>query len=134
VLPATLDENGSVAHGDTPSLDLDQELVAHRAEESFDLAPALWPAGPGVDQADAQHRTRPQEWSRDKSTAVIDVGRTRDAPGTEGVAKRRLQAHGVFGVTPPIADDGSAAIVDEGEQVGLVATDANKGPLRAARW
>jgi len=66
--------------GDTSGLDFDQELVAHCAEEPFDLAPAFGPAGPRVDQADPQHRTGPQQRGGDKATAVVNVGRAGDAP------------------------------------------------------
>ena len=37
--------------------------------------------------------------------------------------QRRLEAHGVLGVPPPVADQGPGVVVDEREQVGLAAAD-----------
>jgi hypothetical protein len=39
--------------------DLDEELLAHGPEEPFDLPPAGGLPGPGMDQADAEHRAGP---------------------------------------------------------------------------
>lgn len=39
------------------------------------------------------------------------------------MSERRLEADGVLGVPPPVAGNGPAVIIDEGEQVGLAAAD-----------
>ena len=74
-------------------------------------------------QADAEHRAGPQQRGGHEGAAVVDVDRAGHAPGAEAVAQRRLQAHGVLGMAPPIAGERPGVVVDEREQVGLVAAD-----------
>ncbi len=116
--PVELDEGG-----DTAGSDLDEELVAHGAEEAFDLASALRAAWGGVGEADAEHCARPQQRGGNERGAVVDVDRGGHPSGGKTGSQGRLQADGVLGVAPPVAGDGPGMVVDEGEQVGLVALD-----------
>ena len=89
------------------NVDLDQELIAHGAKESFDLASAFGSARAGVNEADAEHRARPQQRRGHESTAVVDVDRLRDPASSERMTKRCLEPHDVFGQTP--AEPGHSA-------------------------
>ena len=55
---------------------VDQELLAHGAEDPFDLAAALWLAGTRVGQADAEHRQAALELAGDERRAVVDIAPT----------------------------------------------------------
>ena len=59
----------------------------------------------------------------DERRAVVDIHGFGDAPRRQRVAQRRLQAHGVLRQTPPIADQRTGPIVDEGEQIRLATID-----------
>jgi hypothetical protein len=41
--------------------ELDQQLLADRSKDAFDLPAPLRPSGCGVDQADPEHRACPQQ-------------------------------------------------------------------------
>ena len=59
-----------------PGLDLDQELDAHRLEDSFDLPPAFGASGPGMDQTHTEAGARPQELLGDVGAAVVHIDLT----------------------------------------------------------
>lgn len=59
--------------GGRSGFDLDEELDAHRLENSFDLAAALRSSGFGVHEAHAEAGARPQELFGDVSGPVIDI-------------------------------------------------------------
>jgi hypothetical protein len=69
--------------GAAAGLQLDQELLAHGAEDPLDLAAALGLAGTRVDKADAEHRTSPLELAGDERRAVVDVQTAGQAAGGE---------------------------------------------------
>jgi hypothetical protein len=113
---------GQVA-GAATRVELDEELAAHRAKHPLDLAPAGRLAGFGVGQADAQDRAGPLELLAGECRAVVDVEHLGDPTGGQRGAQRCLQPDGVFGQAEEVADQRSAVVVDEGEQVGLAAGD-----------
>ena len=84
--------------------DLDEELVAHGAEEPFDLPPALRAVRGGVDQADAELAAGPQQPRIDERAAVVDIDRLRDTTGGQRGLQRCGQAHGVLGEPEPVTD------------------------------
>ena len=107
--------------GPAAGLQLDQELLAHGAEHPLDLAAALWLAGLGVGQADAEHRQAALELAGDERRAVVDVEGAGQATSGEPGPQRGLQPQGVLGSRPAVADQGAGVVVDGGEQVGLAA-------------
>jgi hypothetical protein len=96
--------------------DLDQELLAHGAEESFDLAPAGGLAWFGVDQLDTQAGAGAQQLLVDERRPVVDIDRGRDAAGGQPGAQRGLQPDGVLRAGPSVPDQEPAVVVEEGEQ------------------
>ncbi len=103
--------------------DLDEELIAHGAEESFDLAAAFRTPRPGVDQADPQAGHRPPQLGGHERAAVIQVDRTRHTVAGEPSAKGRLGPQRVLGVDPSIAGEQAGVVVQEREQDRLVTDD-----------
>jgi len=103
--------------------DLDEELLPHKAEKSFDLASALRAAGRAVGDLDAQPGGGPRQRRINKGTAVVHVYRVRDTSGGQCRAQRGGQPHGVFEVSPAGGHHRPAVIVEEGEQVRLAPGD-----------
>jgi hypothetical protein len=56
-----------------PVADLDEELVADSAEVALDFPAPLGPAGPGVDQPDAEDGAAAQQPRVDERAAVVAV-------------------------------------------------------------
>jgi hypothetical protein len=108
--------------GPAAGVQLDQELLADGAEGPLDLAAALWLAGLGVGQADAEHGQAALELARDERRAVVDIQRAGQAAGGEPGPERGLQPEGVLGQRPAVADQRAGVVVDGGEQVGLAAS------------
>jgi hypothetical protein len=103
--------------------DLDEELVAHGAEEFFDLPPTGRPAGPRVDEADAEHGAGPLQLLVDHRAAVVQIQGVGDPAGSEAVAQRAFQPHGVLAAGPPIPGQQAAVVIDEREQDRLAPAD-----------
>jgi hypothetical protein len=99
--------------------DLDEELVADGPEEPFDLASPLGPPRRRVGEADPQRRARPQQRLRRERRPVVDIDPPGDPPSREPGPQGGFEPHGVFGVTPPIADQQPAVVIDERQQVDL---------------
>jgi hypothetical protein len=95
---------------------LDEELLAHGPEESFDLPPALGSAGGRMHQPHAEFRARPQQPRIDERGAVVHIDPGRDPAGGQRRLQGRSQAHGVLGVTEPITR----------QQPGVVINKANR--------
>ena len=103
--------------------DLDEELLTHRPEEPFDLAPSLRPAGRGMHQSNTEFRARPQQPRVDERRAVVDIDRGRHAAGSQRRFEGGGQAHGVLGEPEPVPDHQPRMVVEEGEQVGFAVSD-----------
>ena len=74
-------ESGQI--GRRSGFDLDEELDAHRLEDSFDLPPALRPTWATVHEAHAEAGARPQQLLGDVRRAVVDVAAARHATRRE---------------------------------------------------
>jgi hypothetical protein len=105
--------------GAAASVELHQELLADSAEDPLDLAATLRLARLGVGQANPEHGQAAFQLAGDERRAVVDIQDTGQPAGGEPLAQRGLQAQGVFGVRPAVADQGAGVVVDGGEQVGL---------------
>ena len=108
--------------------DLDQELLAHGAEESLDLASSGRLAWPGVHQPDAETGAGAQQLFVHECRAVVDVDAGRDAAGGDAGAQRGFQPHGVFSPRPPVPGQQPGVVIEEGEQDGLAA--AHRRPVQ----
>ena len=104
-----------------PVADLDQELLPHHPEKTFDFTSALGPPGRAVGDLDAQPGRGPRQRRIDKRGAVIDVDRPGDAAGGQRRAQRRGQPHAVFEVAPAGGHHRPRMVIEEGEQVRLAA-------------
>jgi hypothetical protein len=129
-----LDQVGDLSAG----ADLDQELVAHGAKQSLDLAPTGRLTRFGVDQPDAQAGAGAQQLLVDECRAVVDVDRGRDAAGGQRTAQRGRELHGVFAVGPAVADQQPGVVIEEGEQDRLAPGDGRSvqrvpGPQQVRR-
>ncbi|CNL87604.1 Uncharacterised protein [Mycobacterium tuberculosis] len=83
--------------------DLDQELLAHGAEEPLYLAPALRPTWRGMNKAHTEFRACPQQPRIHIGRAVIDIHRVGHAAGGQRRAQCGGQPHRVLGMAPPVA-------------------------------
>ena len=104
--------------------DLDEELVAHGAEDPLDLARGPR-AGPGREWISRMPEAGAgaQQLGGHERAAVVQIdglGHTPDGqPGSQG----GLGPHGVLGGHPPIAGEQPGVVVQEREQDGLVPAD-----------
>ena len=103
--------------------EFDEELLPHTAKPAFDLAAALRAVRGGVNQPDAELAAGPQQPRIDVGRAVVDIAAGGHATGGQRGLQRGREAHGVLGEPEPVADRKTGMIVEEGEQVGLAATD-----------
>jgi len=104
-------------------VELDEELLTDRPEQPLDLAPPGGLAGLAVGELDPQHRQGPQQLGGDHGRAVVEVDDLRDTPRGQARAQRGFEPDGVLAVAPPVAHEGSAVVVHEGEQERLAAGD-----------
>jgi hypothetical protein len=74
-----------------------------------------------VDQLDPERGAGTQQPGIHERRPVVDVDRLGDTATGKGGPQRGGQPDGVLGIAEPVADDRSAVVVDEGEQVGLAA-------------
>ena len=107
--PVELAQRGGVVHPGGGEVragrvgDLDEELFAHGAKESFDLASALGSAGRRMHQAHPEFRAGPQQPRIDERRAVIDVDPGWNPAGGQGWFECHGQPHSVFGEAEPVA-------------------------------
>ena len=106
-----------------PVAGLDQELLPHSPEKTFDFPSSLWFPGPGVDELDAQDGAAAQQPRVDEGRAVVQVGGLRDAAGLQGRAERRGHPDHVVVMRPAGAHHGPGVVVDEREKIRLLPAD-----------
>ena len=99
---------------------LDKELFPHSPEKPLHLSPAFGAPGPAVDEPHAEHGQRPQQLAGHERAAVVQVDRAGQAPGQDAPAQRGLGGQGVLAVAPAVPGHYAAAVVQEGEQDGLL--------------
>jgi hypothetical protein len=95
--------------------DLDEELIAHGAEKTFDLASALGPVRGGVGQPDPELAAGPQQPRIDVGGAALDITARRHTAGGQGRFQRGDQSHSVLGEPEPVPGHQPAVIVQERE-------------------
>src|SRR5918999_430785 len=77
----------------------------------------------GMDQPDAELAAGPQQPCIDKSAAVVDIDRLRNAARGQRRLQRARAAHGVLGEPEPVTHRKPRVIIQKREEVGLAATD-----------
>ena len=104
-------------------LELAQHLLADRAKYPLYLAATLGPPRPAVDQADPQHRARPQQLPGHERRAVVDVYGFGQAAGGDPRPQRPRGVQHILPRRPPIGDQRPAVIVKKTEQKRAVTID-----------
>lgn len=103
--------------------EFDEELLTHRAEEPFDLAPALRAVRSGMDKTDPEFRARPQQPGINEGRSVVDIHAGREPAGGQCGLQGGPQPDGVLGEAETVAADRPGVIIEEGEQIRFPATD-----------
>jgi hypothetical protein len=104
--------------------DLGEELRVDGVEEPLDLPAALRPIRLRVRQPNSEACAGPREGLINKSRAVIDVNRARDAARFQRRSEGRREADGVFGVGPLACRHHAGVVVEEREQIRFPPIDA----------
>jgi len=104
--------------------DLDEELIAHRAEKPFDLAAALGAVRGGVHQPDPELAAGPQQPRIHEGGSVVHVAVSRHPSAGQGWLQGGGQAHGVLGEAEPGTDREAGMIVKEREEIRFAAPHA----------
>ena len=104
-------------------LELDQPLLADGPERPLDLPPALRPPRPAVDQADPEHRGRPQQLTGHERRPVVDIHGLRDAARSDPRPQRPRRVQHVLAGRPAVPAEQAAVIVKKAEQERAAAVD-----------
>ena len=101
---------------DRGGVDLDEELLSHRAEDPLDLPPAFRFSWSTVDETHPEHRARSQQRARHETGSIVEVNGFGQAPSADARPQCRRGAHRVLRDRPPIAHQRPGVIVQERHQ------------------
>ena len=104
-------------------LELDQPLLADGPKRPLDLPAPLGPPRPAVDQADPQHRARPQQLPGHERRAVVDIDGLRDAARGDPRPQRPRRVQHILAGRPAVPAQQAAVIVKEAEQERAATVD-----------